>query len=206
MLFSSNLSNRPPGFRDVDNATHIIPSQERPEIGIHLYFIARLIFHSVIFILLYLLIYLLCISFGEKKKMCLAKACTSYLWKLPKASPSSNHPPTPLHTHTVSTSVLIPHLTRFLSVLFFFKRLAVFRTKASTTTLCLKKDCRFTRSKWIWSVTPHAWGFVLCTERTKKGLLSLTTHWKGLALSDPVCLLLMQQSSHVVVFIYIFFK
>lgn len=155
MLFSSNLSNRPPGFRDVNNATHIIPSQEIPEIGIHLYFIAKLIFHSVIFILLYLLIYLPCISFGKKKKTWLAKACASYLWKLPKASPSSNPPP---DTQTpISTSVLFPHPTRFFVFSFFFKRLAVFRTNASTP-LCLKKDCRFARSKWIWSVTPHALG------------------------------------------------
>lgn len=79
MQFFSNLSNRLPGFRDVDKPTHIFPSQKIPEIEIHVYFIAKPIFHPVIFILLYLLIYLFCINFGVKKKMCLAKACTNYL-------------------------------------------------------------------------------------------------------------------------------
>lgn len=79
MQFFSNLSNRLPAFRDVDKPTHIFPSQKIPEIGIHVYFIAKLILHSVIFILLYLLIYLFCINFGVKKKMCLPKACTYYL-------------------------------------------------------------------------------------------------------------------------------
>lgn len=50
---------------------------------------------------------------------------------------------------------------------------------------------------------PHS-RTVLCTGRTDRGLPSLITRWEELALSDPVRLFLMQQSSHVVVFIYMF--
>lgn len=64
------------------------------------------------------------------------------------------YPATTPHTHFYLCAHPKPNQ---IFCLFFLMRSAVCRTKTSTT-LCLKKDCRFARFKWIWSATPHTLG------------------------------------------------